>query len=230
MQAAHLTSPPRPTTSQGSSSILKPLTLRPSHSNPALSPTKLAPALRLEKSSETSQSSEAELWAPTVDADGAYIRRTYAYFDQQGVAGDGWDEGREWTRERGASSPWQEAPPTSRLKGSRSTLLKPSSSLANTHSAVRQSSIESLQIPPNTAKQSTPRPTSSLSILSVTQSEESLLSAPTHTPASLRTPATTVPEDDAIDEQVRLAKESVLGSIDRSVNITHCTANSETTY
>ncbi|PWN37918.1 RabGAP/TBC, partial [Meira miltonrushii] len=42
------------------------------------------------------------------DADGAYVRRTYAHFDARGVRGDGLLEGKEWTRERGAHANGEE--------------------------------------------------------------------------------------------------------------------------
>lgn len=49
----------------------------------------------------------SENWTPPEDAEGAYIRRTYAHFDARGVRGDGLLEGKEWTRERGSRAAWE---------------------------------------------------------------------------------------------------------------------------
>lgn len=52
-------------------------------------------------------SKASENWTAPEDADGAYVRRTYAHFDARGVRGDGLLEGKEWTRERGAHAVWE---------------------------------------------------------------------------------------------------------------------------
>lgn len=48
----------------------------------------------------------SEQWKVHEDTEGAYVRRTYAHFDQNGVHGDGLVEGKEWTREKAARPAW----------------------------------------------------------------------------------------------------------------------------
>ncbi|CAO1626757.1 unnamed protein product [Sympodiomycopsis kandeliae] len=51
----------------------------------------------------------SEAWTNPEESEGEFVRRTYLYFDQYGVKGDGNAEGREWTRNRDAAkTPWND--------------------------------------------------------------------------------------------------------------------------
>lgn len=78
--------------------------IRPSTSASHVGP-KLPNAPFLHPGENASRASEN--WTAPEDADGAYVRRTYAHFDARGVRGDGLLEGKEWTRERGAHAAWE---------------------------------------------------------------------------------------------------------------------------
>ncbi|UZJ52712.1 hypothetical protein CBS101457_002032 [Exobasidium rhododendri] len=129
-----------------SASATKPLpVLPPSNGHPAV-PVKASPSIRkiavsmtaadsslsLSKSHPPSApysqaaSNSSENWTGPEDADGAYIRRTYAHFDASGIKGDGHVDGKEWTRERGSRSAWD--PSDSAVPPFRSTRLSTKSS------------------------------------------------------------------------------------------------------
>lgn len=63
-------------------------------------------------------SNASENWTAPEDEDGAYIRKTYAYFDTSGVKGDGLLDGKEWTREKGAKAAWDQSQSSLRSRGS----------------------------------------------------------------------------------------------------------------
>jgi hypothetical protein len=49
----------------------------------------------------------SEQWTNPADAEGALVRKTYAYFGQEGIHGDGFVEGKEFTRHRSEVLPWE---------------------------------------------------------------------------------------------------------------------------
>ena len=51
----------------------------------------------------------SETWTNPQDADGDFVRRTYAHFALAGVPGDGFSEGKEYTREKSGLPAWEEA-------------------------------------------------------------------------------------------------------------------------
>lgn len=63
-------------------------------------------------------SNASENWTAPEDAEGAYIRRTYAYFDTSGVKGDGLLDGKEWTREKSSKAAWDPSQTSLRIRGS----------------------------------------------------------------------------------------------------------------
>lgn len=83
------------------SSSLRQLTL-PSSASFHSSPLPLPPAAPYSQPA----SNASENWTAPEDAEGAYIRKTYAHFDASGIKGDGLVEGKEWTRERGSRAAW----------------------------------------------------------------------------------------------------------------------------
>ncbi|PWN93484.1 hypothetical protein FA10DRAFT_264128 [Acaromyces ingoldii] len=94
---------PKPLEDKSSSSqpSLRQLALASSASSPLPPPPSTKALL-------TQNPNPSENWTGPEDADGAYVRKTYDWFDRHGVTGDGLVEGREWTRERGNKAVWQQ--------------------------------------------------------------------------------------------------------------------------
>ncbi|PWN44066.1 RabGAP/TBC [Ceraceosorus guamensis] len=78
---------------------------------PAFKRVESASAAILRSRAASPAPSAAESWTQAGDAEGAYIRKTYAHFDSRGVEDDGFVEGQEWTRERGRVSGTEEQDP-----------------------------------------------------------------------------------------------------------------------
>ncbi|KAN0061741.1 hypothetical protein ACQY0O_005733 [Thecaphora frezii] len=72
----------------------------------AETPAPLLLAARL--ASQPPSRSESESWKTPGDTDGDFVRKTYAYFAHAGVPGDGFTEGKEYTRERAKIAAWEE--------------------------------------------------------------------------------------------------------------------------
>ncbi|CEH16976.1 Rab6 GTPase activator GAPCenA and related TBC domain proteins [Ceraceosorus bombacis] len=75
---------------------------------PAFKREKSASAAMIRSRAASPAPSAAESWTQAGDAEGAYIRKTYAHFDSRGVEDDGFVEGQEWTRERGQGHAWEQ--------------------------------------------------------------------------------------------------------------------------
>ncbi len=65
------------------------------------------------KSIADRSSQASEQWTNPGDAEGALVRRTYAYFDKEGINDDGFVEGQEFTRHRTNQLPWDARPAAS---------------------------------------------------------------------------------------------------------------------
>ncbi|KDN49252.1 RabGAP/TBC [Tilletiaria anomala UBC 951] len=78
--AASFASPQREPLTEGGALLLSPA---PSYENPS------------------------EQWAIPADSEGALVRKTYAYFDKEGISGDGFVEGNEFTRQKCQVYPWE---------------------------------------------------------------------------------------------------------------------------
>jgi hypothetical protein len=83
-------------------------------SSASSSNSNLAPPAQIYSKPASSTSDASENWTAPEDAEGAYIRKTYAHFDASGIKGDGLVEGKEWTRERGARAAWDASESSSR--------------------------------------------------------------------------------------------------------------------
>lgn len=93
----------------------------------------------------SSASNASENWTSPEDAEGEYIRKTYAHFDASGIRGDGVIDGKEWTRERGARAAWEASESTTSIESIHQSHLAPPSTnnghdSSRARAAVRSSS------------------------------------------------------------------------------------------